>query len=77
MEGLKPAQDPEFDPQGLEVSLKGFKQGSDEGLPHCRKITRVAILRRDSRCAEKELGCKLYKDKDHILLFGIYVQHRG
>lgn len=38
LEGLKPAQDPAFDPQGLEVSLKGFKQGSDEGLPHCRKL---------------------------------------
>lgn len=35
LEGLKPAQDPEFDPQGLEVSLKGFfKQGSDLRVAH-------------------------------------------
>lgn len=31
--GLKPAQGPEFDSQGIEMSSRGFKQGGDVMVP--------------------------------------------
>lgn len=32
-EGLKPAREPGFDPRGIEMSLKGAKQGGDMMVP--------------------------------------------